>query len=362
MEYLWQYYLLVGTIFLQGILFCSKKRKKFFYLFTFLILFVLAGFRSWDIGNDTLTYVHAFMKSIDYPFLTFASHMEKGYLIFNYVLSLISSNPQAILIVNAIIIVGAAISFVRKYSLTPFLSILLFTILMFGNSLNIMRQFLAISIIVVYGLKYVEERRFFPFFLVCLLAATFHRSAIICLAMYYFYNLKLNYKYILWGACLSVVAFFLLRPIIDVCIYIIGHYRGYRGTILFGNETKVASVIKTMVNLSISLFCLFTYKYVYHKKNSRIQERLPAAFMVFCSLFASLLSFLSIRGTLLGRLVIYFSYFNIVSIPFFLRCYSANARRVLTYVILLCFLLYDNVVFIYRPNWNRVLPYEFCFK
>lgn len=360
MQYLWQYYLLIGLIAIQGtlLIFNSKFRKTLFVWICFLELTFIAGFRAWDIGNDTSNYVGTFFAVVSHLDL-YLSHMEKGYLLYNKLLSLLTSNLQAILIANAIVITGAICFFCRKYSISVFMSILLFVILQFSGTLNIMRQFLALSI-VLFSIPFVIKRRFIAFVICCIIASTFHKSAILAVGLYFLYPLKFKFRHLIWISIISIISFIFLAPILDQIIAITGHYEGYKGNILLGEETKLASVIKTLIQLIITTFCLLSYRFVYKKKSS-VKELLPIPFLLFCSISATCLQFISIRGTVLERLVLYFSIFNLISIPFFIRHYPQKVRGLVAIICFGCFILYQSIIFVYRPEWNYVLPFEFCF-
>ena len=107
---LWQYYLLITIIAIQG-LFCLRNGNKFFLSITFVELFFISGFRNWNIGNDTLNYVNTFIATCS-SFDLSRSHMEKGYLLFNKFLSLFTDNPQIILIVTSFFIIGLVLWFI----------------------------------------------------------------------------------------------------------------------------------------------------------------------------------------------------------------------------------------------------------
>lgn len=61
------------------------------------------------------------------------------------------------------------------------------------------------------------------------------------------------------------------------------------------------------------------------------------------------------------RLVLYFSIFDLISIPYFVRCYPKITRILVACGIVCFFILYHSIVLVYRPNWNTVLPFEFYF-
>ena len=356
---LWQYYLLIVIVSIQG-LFCLRNSKKIFLFITFLELFFISGFRAWHIGNDTNVYVNLFSHIVDNYDLSF-SYMEKGYVLFNKFLSFFTDNPQAILIVTSFCILGVIISFINKYSKFIFLSTLLFVILYFAGTLNIVRQYMSL-IIVLSGFHFVVKRQFIKFLLCCLLAVTFHTSAIAAVVLYFVYPLNIKIKNIITILIITILIFVFIAPFLDYVFKILGRYESYMGKILMGEEIKLASIIKTLVNFVVFIFCFVSFFFFYNKEKHTEVFILRPQFLLLLSLLALCIQFISVRGTVLERVAMYFSFFNIISIPSFINCYPKHVRIIITGIILFCFICYTSIVFINRPNWNYVLPFEFCFQ
>ena len=357
-NYLWQYYLLIAVVSIQG-LFCLRNNNKIFLFITFLELFFISGFRNWNIGNDTLNYVHTFVATCS-SFDLYNSHMEKGYLLFNKFVSLFTENSQAILIVTSFCILSVIFCFIYKYTKFVFLSTLLFVIFEFSGTLNIVRQEMSL-IIVLLGFIFVIERKFLYFLSFCILAATFHKVAILTVVLYFIYPLNIKMKNIFIILISTILIFIFIAPIIEEITNVTGRYQSYIGSILMGEDLKTASILKTLINFFIFLFCFISYFFIYKQKEVNKNFILRPQFLLLSSLIALSIQFISIRGTVLERVTIYFSFFNLISIPAFISCYSKSIKILLTIAVIGLFILYKSIVFIYRPEWNHVLPFEFCF-
>ena len=355
---LWQYYLLIITISIQG-LFCLKQNNRIFLGITFLELLFVSGFRAWHIGNDTFTYVNVFIASTSSIDMS-QSYMEKGYLLFNKCLSLFTDNPQAILIVTSFIILGAIFYFIYKYSKFVFLSTLFFVIIQFSITLTMIRQEMAL-IIVLLGFSFVIKRQFIKFLICCLLATTFHNSAIIAIVWYFIYPLNVKIKNIIAILIVTILIFIFSAPFIDNVFDILGKYQGYVGNRLMGEEIKVASIVNSLICFVVFLFCFISYFFVCAKSEKNDAFIIRPQFLVLSSLIALCIQFISVRGTILERIALYFSFLNIISIPAFVNCYSKNIKIVLEIFIITFFIIYASIVFVYRPEWNYILPFEFCF-
>ena len=354
---IWQYYLVIGIVSIQGFL-CLKNKNKIFLLITFLELFFISGFMNWNIGNDTLNYVNNFIAVISSLDLTY-SHMEKGYLLFNKILSLFTNDAQAILIVTSFFIISTIFYFIYKQSKFIFLSVLLFVIFQFSVTMCLVRQYMALSIVLL-GFSFVIKRQFIKFLLCCLLAMTFHTSAVSAIVLYFIYPLNIKIKNIITILVVTSLIFLFIGPFLNNVFQVLGRYQGYIGSRLMGEEIKTASIVKTLMEFVVFIFCFISYFFVNNKEhNSKFIIR--PQFFLLSSLLALCIQFISIRGTVLERIAFYFSFFNMISIPAFINCYSKNIKLILVIIIIGFFILYKSIIFIYRPEWNYVLPFEFCF-
>ncbi len=361
MQYLWQFYLLIGVIGLQGVCLLHRIRpsKVFFVFLCFLEFTFISGFRSWNIGNDTISYVNTFIASVQQVDL-WKSHMEYGYLLFNQFLAVFTSNPQILLLVTSIFIIGSWLYSLYKYSNFIFLSVLLFTISAFGTTLTMIRQEMAMCIILL-SLPFIIRRQFFSFIICWGIAVSFHTSAFVTMFLYFLYPLQFKFKYLVWIILGTILISIFLAPVLDQIIHITGRYSIYKtdGGLL-GEELKLANIMNTLVQLMLTGFCYISYRYVY-KSTFQNFSPLRLSFLLWCSVISLCLQCISIHAILLERLVLYFSMFNFISVPLFVRSFPQKIRIFITIGIVLCFTLYQSIVFVYRPEWNHVLPFEFCF-
>lgn len=360
MEYIWQYYFLIILIFLQGLFFplFRKNGMRSFSILCFLELFFIAGFRAWHIGTDTPNYIQAFILSINYPELM-KTHMETGYLLFNRFLILFTTNPQILLISTSCFFMFVWLRTLYKYSTSFLFSTVLFVILEFSTTLTMIRQEIAICIVLL-SLPFIIKRQFLPFIITCCLAACFHTSAVLAISLYFIYPLPIKLRYFYLIVFVSIISFFFLSPIIDQIIELTGHYGGYKERISSSEGIKTAIVYKTLFQFTITCFCVTSY-YLFYSQVQTIKSSLKVSFLLWCSVLAFCAQFISIRGAGLDRVVLYFSSFNLVSIPLFVRCYPKQFRLLITITLVAVFILYRTIIFIYRPEWNAVLPFEFCF-
>lgn len=155
----------------------SKKAKKRHNLAAFisaLPLGLISAFR-WDVGTDFYAYRMAFESiargrnyGFEPLFVTISSFAIK-----------IWGNIQGAFFLFAFLTIFLITKFILQNSNNPKLSFTLFFLLGFYfSSMNIIRQYVALSVI-LFSVKYAYRKNWIKFSLLCLIAAGFHSSAII---------------------------------------------------------------------------------------------------------------------------------------------------------------------------------------
>lgn len=164
--------------------------RWFIYGIALLIPSVLAGLRDVTVGTDMLVYGVPVFKSAYYAkdfgeLFNEWSRMEIGYLGLNYVIARISSTHYLFFFLIMFTEVFFVYLAIRrwKHNVPLWLGMLIFYLLFYNDSLNAMRQYLALSI-GFFGLQYIFERKFFRFIFWIFLASLFHVSGWI-LILYY---------------------------------------------------------------------------------------------------------------------------------------------------------------------------------
>ena len=154
---------------------------------------------------------------------------------------------------------------------------------MLAFSMNIVRQAVAYSIL-LYAYDYIHKKRFFHYAIWCIIAALFHKSALIMLLFYFVANIKLNIS--AFSQILIMLLFVVLgQTIISEVISLFGEYwilLGYEGVV-----TKIEEQART-IEMGGGLGIVFNYmKYgiiiLYSEKLKTIYKNY--GFVVFYNLF-----------------------------------------------------------------------------
>ena len=299
----------------------------------------------WDLqyteeGIGKLTYeecLSAYRKN--------AGHTAFGFQLLERFLILFNADVQWLYVVTSLIILCFIYAAIWKQSEMPALTLLLFVLTSsFFLSLNIVSQFMAISIC-VFACTYAQERKPIPFFLLVALAACFHVSALIFLPVYFLPKLKIKP---LW--CAAAVGTVLLLaqfayPLIVRAVEVLApKYAWYLH--------KSAEFEKIFFAIGLAVFALGTW--YWPRGKDRPYYRLWF-YMNVVGLFA-----LCFSGRIadLKRINYYFAAPHFLFLPLMIRCEERPARRkLLTAAIVLLFLA-ETAVAVGMMNKNGVLPYH----
>lgn len=194
--YLFAYTIL---IFVSLISLNSKREKKIICWFGFVIWSFIIGLRHPSMGVDLqyglLDGYWGMYSAIGHSswstvlggaFLNY----ERGYVIFNKILSYVSEDPQLLICVCAIIAIGAVSYLIYKNSRSVLLSIIIYLGLpVFLINYSGLRQAVAIAI-TVFSYHFIKEKKPFCFTLTVLFAAQFHSSAYLFWLAYPVYYIR----------------------------------------------------------------------------------------------------------------------------------------------------------------------------
>ena len=160
----------------------SKRKKTIYLLLTFSVFVLVSGLRSYSVGTDTLGYYDIFNRLGTFGIEQFRQtyNIEIGYIYLNLGIHNLFGNFQILLFVIAIIINFSFARLIYKHSDNVVLSTFIYAAFIFPRTLNIMRQYLAIALIII-ALEMLIERKLMWFLLLIVVASLFHVSALIFL-------------------------------------------------------------------------------------------------------------------------------------------------------------------------------------
>lgn len=158
--------------------------KKFGYTFAILFIIFVTAFR-FNIGYDWSSYLNYIYPHYNPANIGRLEPLDKliigcaGYF-----------NQPLIMFASYAVITYANIGYlINKYSVSKYESLMIYICLFYLIDLSTIRQALAVSV-VFYGFKYIEQKKIIKYFITCIFAVLFHKSAAISLLFYPLYYAK----------------------------------------------------------------------------------------------------------------------------------------------------------------------------
>jgi hypothetical protein len=333
-------------------IYCICKNKKRALIYNIIILFLLMGLRSYNIGTDTEGYC---INYVNYIFkdwknilqLSFSiGDMNYGFLILNKFLSEISSSYTFYLLCISGIISFSLYKFLKIFSCNSIMSLIILLSLGFiFFFMSGIKQTLAIAFILLAYIK-LRENKILNFILLVLLATSFHNTALIVLICLPIYKLNLRRMYILLIPLIAGSGIIFQNKISSFFQLLVfkGKYRVY-GTDYVAVNNLTGLYIQIIIVFVVII--LIGYRL---KEDSNLQ--------FFISIYSIGIFFQALTPVIAEffRISMYFSIISSVMLPYTVK-YSKIKQKRLVYISMgIVFIFYFLVANI---NNTAMIPYEF---
>lgn len=201
-------------------------KNKILLIFSFLILLLVGGLRSVNIGTDTISYQELFNWSRNGS--EWVKSFEYGYYFLNRFVHLMGGEFQLVIFLSMMLVLTPI--FIVSYidSKNPNYSILLFVLLYFWlYSFNLSRQYIATSILLI-AYYYLKKARVYSFVIWVLIASLFHTSALFSFFVLFFYKYRVSIYIwilsILFSLFISMIPGLFTSILLNMGITSITHY------------------------------------------------------------------------------------------------------------------------------------------
>lgn len=345
----------------------KAKRINIWVILALLIPSILAGARDISVGTDTSTY--------GVPFFTYAlqrsfeSYMATAggdplWLILVYGLSRLTANVFWELFLIEFAILFFTYKTLKQYDLGKYtwIGFLVFHMMFYSFTLNLMRQFVSLSIL-LYSFRYIKEHKWKRYFLICFILFFIQKASIIALFLYPIYHLttgnyadrfmrKSGFPYsrflfkciIIVGACLVVVFSG------ELIVYVSNLFGAFTAQVQYIEEGQTIVWRNLVYMLPLLAFMLIFGK--------GLAKRNPD-FSFFTLLLVVYIILWQLQGISREsyRVGFYFGYYIIVSIPMLIKDIKKKDNRVglfcLIFILMAAFYVDYFVVHLY----NETYPY-----
>lgn len=320
----------------------------YYRILAFAILFAfwfLTAFRSQYIGNDTQTYINYF-TSIAENGVSLKNNTEIGFQCLCFILSLVSTDPQILIIFCATFCYLGVGVYIFRFSKNVVASAILAFCLCFSVFTNTLRQDLAM-VLCLFAYHATKRGRFPVALLLILFAYTFHKTALLCLLFFGYYIYKYDVR-IVAAIGFAIIILSASGFLAGIAKNLTDRYGGYFDGVYAGTGWLAVSA-EVVRNFA---FYIFVYRAYGKKSDKPILANFALLFLVSCFGF---------MVNLFTRASQYFLLAAITELP--CAVYSGNGSvRVKTDLLsagIILLLFYFMVVLIFRPEWNSLYPYSF---
>ncbi len=353
-----------GAIGLLLYKFEKHNHKKAILIICILVLSLLAGFRDQTIGVDVRIYakgvcsaadrVSSLKEAEEYLFQS-ALHkingIETGYLLMALIGEKVFGGLFGVLFITSLITnigIFAGLYRIREH-ISFDVAIMIYCFMFYQHTYNMMRQWMAIAV-VIFGIKYIYDRRLIKYIAVILIAMLFHRSAFIGMGLY-------------------VIALYMDRPrsrmrqltVLAAVVFGVAFFQTIVQTMVFSGILTAKYLPYAMGN-SVSIFLpeliirtppilLCGLLYVPLKQNDEHH-----AFWFLIMLVETAISQLHSVMDFATRIGAYFTVGQIIEMSMACKLGEQKQRFIVKSLVILYAVLYWFVIYIYF-GYNETFPY-----
>ena len=381
------YFVLAGFIPLYGFLTHANRnnfRKKQFVFVVFGIMTLISALRASTIGIDLdLHYAknYELISSVnwsDIPIFAVSKQYEVGYCYFTKLLTYISTDVQFYIIFTSVVIYGVHVYFFYKKSEDVILSSSLFMFFcLFYMYMNIVRQAIAVSILLMAYLIFSESKKkihnYVVFVLLVMLASALHSSAILCLIYLLFDKLKFTKIHMLLGIVVTALIYVGYSFVYKFVLSILGgndKYSSYLDSEEYGvgymNLQSIYYVIITLGAFLLGYYILVWKDKTSHKLFAKQEYKVKSneSFMLYMSFIAFACRLLIFKMSIITRFTFYFIPFVLILYPYAISKFKRRSNRIILNLTVygVCLIYFVWVTLSNADTLYGVVPYEFFWQ
>ncbi len=231
----------------------NKYKKDLFFLdISFLTLFIVLFLRK--PYSDLVDFLNIFDYFNGDITLINTTRFDFLYKLLNIVVGKIWLNQRFFIFIVDLITLSGPYFIIRKYSKNYFLSILFFiSIGTYHIQFYVIRQAMALSLL-LFSIKYLEERKFFKYLMLVICASLFHTSAIIFLPVYFLSYIKIDKKFVMFYTSIIILSLIFKDQLASLILNNSGYYSIYSGTRFDAGSEGQWKFIQYLLIAAFSLF------------------------------------------------------------------------------------------------------------
>lgn len=326
-------YFILFSIFAFLNCFVIKQNRGNIYLLLIISFFLLVfqdGFR-WDVGTDWGPYYMYFEQCNTVQ--SDSDEFEIGYVLLNKIINTFTDNYTVFLVVHALLLYFSVFYFIRKISLYPLLSVLLYYAFMNAN-MGMNRQFLALMVALI-SVRFILQREIIKFSICIIVGFLFHSSILLFFPAYFLCS-KLSMKVILvllfLGIVISISGVINLIPF--ELLFVFDDRMAFKMDTYTSAGVANVSLINTILALYSRVIWLVILLIFRDKYNDDFEckDKFNLCFNLYLvSIFFYMIFNGSILQIIISRGLIYYGIFAVIAIPYVFTCFKGNANKLIAF-------------------------------
>lgn len=317
----------------------KSKYSKTLKLIIFLALFLFSGLR-YDVGFD---YSYTYVPGYYFINSNVTTHFEPAYILLNKFVYMVFNNIDFVFLICSFITIYLLIKSIEEESDDYFISIIMiFCSRFYLYSFGQIRQYIAIAIF-IYSIKYIIKKDIKKYFLLILLAMTFHKTAVIYFPVYFLNKIKLSRS--MYVLCILVSPLF--KPFFNFIYQFLGT-RYYQSYIDLNYGVNNWSIVLTATAIILTIFPIIFYNNIVNTEKGKVLLNLQ---LLLCILIMTI-SGINESYRIIGMFM-YSSIFLIAT------CYKLSSKKFkfVMLVLLLSISLYSSYLMLIKDG-TKMIPYK----
>lgn len=357
----------------------QKSIRQLFFTISVILPSIVSGARADSVGTDMHAYIepmHRFANSIDNYFYFINSNQtlisgdqvnrfEKGYMTLVYLCSRISSSLFFDLFISELLIISltliALCRFNKKYNISITLGMFVFYMMFFNPSLNIVRQSLAMSVL-IFSYTYLIEDKWIKYTIGVIIAYLFHQTAIIgIIPLFIYYFIKTDNKYIFkFGGNIKTISSSTIRSILGSIFIVVFSPILVNIVLSLTGQTRfqwaylaaipAISINQMIIRLPFVLLLIVQW--------NSMKDTIQKNFFLSMLILDLLLSMISGGTNYLLRVAMYPSIYYVFAFPIEVKDSNVN-KHILIATLIIAYLMVYWYYTVVIMNYNATVPYVY---
>lgn len=250
----------------------TQNKERYIYIFFVFFLTLISGMR-YEVGADFKNYEIMYNK----PDSVLNNFVEPSWHIISRFFHFLNLKSVYWFMFTSFVINMNILRTVWRYSKSFILSMFIYVSSgqLFFQSMNIVRQYFAISIIFGFINLYID-RKYFKFIIVILIASLFHKSALITIPLFFLAKIKIHPFFL---SLILIVSYIIKNKILFLIKFLLGFIPKYSAYLLHLVPAKTTSGLYVTMLLLIGLSMIWIFRNL--KKNYEWLNMTIMSFVIY---------------------------------------------------------------------------------